>query len=769
MDLALQEPEQQAPEPSRIHKVKGWLINRYRRRNRRDTRIWRIASGSLALFGSLSILAASLGMPTGFGTLIDAFLFIVVNMAAMVLCGFLLSILLSLMLVPVPRRFTALLLYVGVETYLILYFAELGVLMPIVLSAVYTVSGAASGWLLGLLIRSKIKPVSKVVVAVISACVIATAAVMAVWPGPAAVPQRNAALDSPASTGAGILDMPNPAVSGRFAVRSFTYGSGKDKHRDWFGDDVGLKTASVDASSYITKWPELKTYFWGFDEHALPINGRVWMPEGGEAYPIALIVHGNHLMEHFSDEGYAYIGELLASHGIIAISVDENFLNYSVWSGIPNHDMKMRAWVLLKHLQQLQQLNKQDGNPLTGKIDFSRVALIGHSRGGQAAAMAADADRWFKGDQTLAALDGVNIESVIAIAPTDKKVEEKSARLVNVNYLTLQGAKDADVNNFYGDRQYNRVSFGKQSERFKAALYIEGANHSQFNTAWGRSDERSPGGLFLNRAGLLEEEEQRDISKIYVSAFLQATLLGEAGYKRLFQDYRTGGAWLPETVYTNRYEEAGFTEITRYDRGGSKTSLPFGGKAEADGMILWQLANAKDRDNHNKGTKGIELEWDQPGAEYELELSRSIDAHPKGMTESSLVFSMANMERDLIAKNAKAKESNPLEVKEKELPPLPAVVIGLTFEAGGTTEVGLEEIMPVSPPAYTAFTSLSWLESRMKKGKFKNATEPVFQTFVVPLATFGPDAVEANEISRITFRFVSGPGKVMLDDIGFMP
>ena len=100
-------------------------------------------------------------------------------------------------------------------------------------------------------------------------------------------------------------------------------------------------------------------------------------------------------MEQYSDEGYAYLGELLASRGFIAISVDENFLNYSVWSGIPSQDMKVRAWILLKHLQQIDAFSKQDGNPFTNQVDMQKVALIGHSRGGQAVAMAADSSEWF--------------------------------------------------------------------------------------------------------------------------------------------------------------------------------------------------------------------------------------------------------------------------------------------------------------------------------------------------------------------------------------
>ena len=44
-------------------------------------------------------------------------------------------------------------------------------------------------------------------------------------------------------------------------------------------------------------------------------------------FPLVLIVHGNHLMNDYSDPGYEYLGKLLASKGYIFVSVDENFLN----------------------------------------------------------------------------------------------------------------------------------------------------------------------------------------------------------------------------------------------------------------------------------------------------------------------------------------------------------------------------------------------------------------------------------------------------------
>ena len=59
------------------------------------------------------------------------------------------------------------------------------------------------------------------------------------------------------------------------------------------------------------------------------------MPRGDGPFPLALIVHGNHSMEDYSDPGYAYLGELLASRGIIMASVDENFIN-GIIPGLPD-------------------------------------------------------------------------------------------------------------------------------------------------------------------------------------------------------------------------------------------------------------------------------------------------------------------------------------------------------------------------------------------------------------------------------------------------
>ncbi|HEX6383985.1 MAG TPA: hypothetical protein VF177_04885 [Anaerolineae bacterium] len=123
------------------------------------------------------------------------------------------------------------------------------------------------------------------------------------------------------------LAMPDPSQPGQYKVQTLTYGTGQDKNRPEYSSDVDLVTGSVDGSPFIgLEWSSGRTRFWGFGPDALPINGRVWYPGGEGPFSLALIVHGDHPMYKYSEPGYDYLGELLASRGFILVSVDANFL-----------------------------------------------------------------------------------------------------------------------------------------------------------------------------------------------------------------------------------------------------------------------------------------------------------------------------------------------------------------------------------------------------------------------------------------------------------
>ncbi|WP_308634839.1 poly(ethylene terephthalate) hydrolase family protein [Paenibacillus silvisoli] len=765
MDLELITPIP-APHPQEPFwkRLASWLLARGKQTFVYDTPLWRFGIAGLWVICSSILVIASLGMPTGMGVLFDGAVAVLLGTAVLTAAGLIGAYLLALCYVPLPRFTLAGFLSVGALIWYVFDETNIGNPLSVILAACVTLLGILGGLVIGLLASRRISMLVKLTVIV---AVTLTGLTFNQWPvnrPAAAIPAAGMAADQAAAEAeVKKLTADNPSEHGLFRIRSFTYGSGNDTKRDEYGSDVLLTSDSVDASAYIKRWNWLREFFWGFDQKELPVNGRVWMPEEKGNYPLVLMVHGNHLMEQFSDGGYAYLGELLASRGFIAVSVDENFLNYSVWGNIPNNDFKVRAWMLLKHLQQIAQYNGEKDNPFYQSVDLQKVALIGHSRGGQAVAMAADWTKWFADDKSLTGIREIGIQAVVGIAPTDTNVDKKKAQLRDKYYLSLQGASDGDVDTFNGERQYLRSSFSPDSNRFKATLYIGEANHSRFNTDWGTMDDSLPGGLLLRNSDMMPAEDQRQVAEVYVSAFLEAALYGKKEYQPLFADYRSGAAWLPEATYINRYEDGSFIPLARADEDYSKETLSSGAKATAKNL-QWTEEQAKDRDNNDKGSRGVALQWKQGDGSYTLELSDAwgskIDSD-----EQQLQFSMTNLERSLVKDKD---EYSAAEAAGGDIPQ-PAVEVELQSVDGEAVRLPLSAFKAVTPLPYTTFTWFPWLEKKVKNGKYKVPIESVFQTYSLPLDRFetvNPD-FDAEELSRVTFYFTSDEGKVMLDDIGF--
>lgn len=164
----------------------------------------------------------------------------------------------------------------------------------------------------------------------------------------------------------------NPGLPGPFQVNGFFYGSGSDQRRKEYGAEVAVRTSSVDGSPFLHGWVELqgrlRTWYWGFGPEELPLNARVRYPQGDGPFPFVLIVHGNHRMFDYSDPGYAYLGEHLASHGFIAASIDHNFLKGSLYGELGGENAAGR-WLLLQHLALWQTWNDSSDHLLAGKVE----------------------------------------------------------------------------------------------------------------------------------------------------------------------------------------------------------------------------------------------------------------------------------------------------------------------------------------------------------------------------------------------------------------
>lgn len=245
---------------------------------------------------------------------------------------------------------------------------------------------------------------------------------------------------------------------------------------------------------------------------------REQLPAGTGKLPIAILVHGNHASLEFtvadsggprtslgippirftlipgrstilhdvpSYRGYRYLQEHLAQMGIVSVSIDTNAANAS------GSLVALRADLVLEMLDHLKTLDGTTGHAFHNRLDFSRVALVGHSRGGDAVAMAADRNRTRTRNKH-------GICAVVAIAPTDLTGMLATASRLEMtrdhtaSFLCVYGSHDGDVSGRFvaaerspgwgftgtGFRHYDRATAPR------AMVFIHGATHNRFNTIW---------------------------------------------------------------------------------------------------------------------------------------------------------------------------------------------------------------------------------------------------------------------------------------------
>jgi hypothetical protein len=217
--------------------------------------------------------------------------------------------------------------------------------------------------------------------------------------------------------------------------------------------------------------------------------------------PIAVLVHGRHggTASHL---GYDYLQRQLARMGIIAASVDCNASDS--WGGWADN-IRDRADLVIASIAHLQTLDAGGDPQFGGRIDFSRLALMGHSRGGDAVVLTPE----------IIALPGVTIGGVISLGPVNSGAS--TGKPQGYAYMAILPAYDGDVVDLNGAQFYDAADPGP----FKSQLFVHHANHNYFNREWLNDDTN--GGL-----ALMARSEHERILSVYGCAFFRAVLLGHA-------------------------------------------------------------------------------------------------------------------------------------------------------------------------------------------------------------------------------------------------
>jgi len=561
------------------------------------------------------------------------------------------------------------------------------------------------------------------------------------------------------------LPLPDPGMPGPYAVETLTYGSGDDLHRPEYAGEARFTSHSVDGSKLDTGWAGivgwLRSWYWGFDASALPVQGRVWLPlvqgdAGAKAsFPLILMVHGNHQMESFSDAGYAYLGEHLASHGFIFVSVDQNFLNTSMLEYVNPLRLRMgaennaRGWLMLEHLVQWRNWTRDARHPMFNKADLEQIVLMGHSRGGEAVAIANAFNtlRRYPDDATLAFDYGFQIQGVLALAPSDGfyRPRGQATPMQNTDYLVIQGGIDGDLLTFMGASQFARAAFDGPGDSFKASLFIAGANHNQFNTDWGRNDSWLPVSYLWDTRRIMDGAAQRQITKAYATAFVKTVTDAQSGYRPLMQSPEHGAAWLPDTYLVSNYADGQTVWLAHFDEDldPASGSAP-GVSVEAHGFSEWRESPPGLKFTE-LDTQALRLSWDREAADdppvYGLSLAGDVGRSDRPM---QLVFSIAQT----------AEGTAPLDFS-----------IVVADAPGAEARMLLSDHHLLYPAVRGQTRRIAALSSIPE-------SEPVMQRYAIPLDAFRDknSGIQTNALSGIRFEFDQSPsGAVVIDDIGLAP
>ena len=380
------------------------------------------------------------------------------------------------------------------------------------------------------------------------------------------------------------------------------------------------------------------------------------------------------------------------------------------------------------------------------------------------------------------------------IAPCDPN------ELKDVSYLTIHGSQDGDVTSFAGSKQYERITFSDSTSHFKSAVYIQGANHGQFNTSWGENDTSDASTYFLNNKQLLSGEEQREIARVYISAFLETTLTEKISYKPLFLDARTGADWLPETIYLSQYEDSSFAPLATYDEDfnvitGTKDSTTI----KSANVTVWREQEISLKWGE-KGSRAAYVGWHYKDIEEGDPIPDSLVAtyeytfKPEPLDSTmALTFTLSESTENTNPKSSgKWKDNEDEDDLESETEDATENELEKEIEnEDETDDENLEDDIPDAPIDFSIIISNSdgqkvtfclsdfsalqrEIEVRIWKSQFitdDSDSENIFQTFMFPFAEIqerNPD-FDISSINHLVFLFDKTPeGVIIIDNLGFM-
>ena len=280
-------------------------------------------------------------------------------------------------------------------------------------------------------------------------------------------------------------------------------------------------------------------------------------PVAAGTHPLFVIEHGNHGFcriggqTHAScpvasrvrnHEGYMRLLDILASHGVIAVSIDAYDL-----TGVAAQLISERGNLILRHLELWSHMHDATTHTtypdffagrFAGKVDLSRIGVSGHSRGGEASVASFMIN--------AASANPFSITSVSSIAPVDGQAYTLPA----VPYFVILPSADCDVSSLSGQRIYDRAG-GATDAATKSAIVVYGANHNFFNTVWAADGDDC---FTLPRDDYIAAAAQQRIGEAYLAGFHLSSLMGSVVYEDLLRHGLTFPSVAGYKIHGERHE-----------------------------------------------------------------------------------------------------------------------------------------------------------------------------------------------------------------------
>jgi hypothetical protein len=307
------------------------------------------------------------------------------------------------------------------------------------------------------------------------------------------------------------------------------------------------------------------------------------------SHPLFIMQHGNHSIcnvagTHTScppaqrkrnHEGDMRLRDVLASYGIIAVSIDAFDLSGPVPQWIAERaDLNLRHLEFWSHLSNASTYGSnatfasQTGmvGKFTGHVDMSRISVSGHSRGGEASVSTYVRNLARPTSQRFA------LNSISSIAPVDGQ----QYVITDVPFFVILPAADGDVFDLSGIRIYDRAG-GAAANNVISGIDVYGASHNFFNTVWAADgDDGAPG-----RPDFIPAPAQQKLGEAYVAAFVLSSLRGMTGYEDLLR----GRLSFPSTAGRRIYHFRHDLPFLRLDNGGSASPAAAGGLTSAQTVL----------------------------------------------------------------------------------------------------------------------------------------------------------------------------------------